>query len=85
MADQERALWLADALEAWTLGKPTHHREAAAKLRRLHAVESKYNELLFAVVSKRVGETRHDTALRYIKQAEDNITYGPAKAEGEPK
>jgi hypothetical protein len=23
------------------------------------------------------------TALRYIKQAEDNITYGPSKAEGE--
>jgi hypothetical protein len=57
--------------------------DADDELRRLHAVESKYNELLFAVGSKRVGETRHDTALRYIKQAEDNITYGPAKAEGE--
>jgi hypothetical protein len=34
---ESTALRLADALEAWTLGKPTHHREAAAELRRLHA------------------------------------------------
>jgi hypothetical protein len=33
---ESTALRLADALEAWTLGKPTHHREAAAELRRLH-------------------------------------------------
>lgn len=39
MADQERALRLADELEAWTLGKPTHHRDAAAELRRLHGLD----------------------------------------------
>jgi hypothetical protein len=48
MTDQERALRLADELEAWTLGKPTHHREAAAELRRLHAE----NERLRAAVGK---------------------------------
>jgi hypothetical protein len=87
MTEKSEALRLADALEAYWGADLGHDRErqAAAELRRLHAVESKYNELLFAVGSKRVGETRHDTALRYIKQAEDNITYGPAKAEGEPK
>jgi hypothetical protein len=37
MSEQPEALRLADALEVWTLGKPTHHREAAAELRRLHA------------------------------------------------
>jgi len=36
MSEQPEALWLANDLEAWTLGKPTHHREAAAELRRLH-------------------------------------------------
>jgi hypothetical protein len=36
MSEQPEALRLADALEAWALGKPTHHREAAAELRRLH-------------------------------------------------
>lgn len=87
MTTQPEALRLADALEAFWGADIGHDRErqAAAELRRLHAVESRYNELLFAVGSKRVGETRHDTALRYIKQAEDNITYGPAKAEGESK
>jgi hypothetical protein len=36
---ESTALRLADALEAWTLGKPTHHREAAAELRRLHGLD----------------------------------------------
>lgn len=30
----------------------------------------KYNELLMAVASRHSNETRHDTALRYIKSAE---------------
>jgi len=38
MSEQPEALRLADALEAWTLGKPTYHCKAAAELRRLHAV-----------------------------------------------
>ena len=29
-----------------------------------------YNELLYAVAKKFPGETRHETALRYIRQAE---------------
>jgi hypothetical protein len=32
--------------------------------------DEKYNELLFAVGNKYPGETRHETALRYIRQAE---------------
>ena len=30
----------------------------------------KYNELLYAVARKYTGETRHETALRYIREAE---------------
>jgi hypothetical protein len=80
----EKTDWVHETAQPLELGR---HRADVLKQRieRLHAVESKYNELLFAVGSKRVGETRHDTALRYIKQAEDNITYGPAKATEEPK
>ncbi len=37
MSTQPKALRLANALEAWTLGKPTYHRKAAVELRRLHA------------------------------------------------
>lgn len=33
-------------------------------------VKEKYNELLMAVQSKFPGETRHETALRYIRNAE---------------
>jgi hypothetical protein len=33
-------------------------------------VQSLYNELLLAVSNKYPGETRHQTALRYIQQAE---------------
>jgi hypothetical protein len=38
-----------------------------------------YNELLFAVGSKYPDETRHQTALRYIKRAEMRSA-SPAKA-----
>ena len=33
--------------------------------------ENKYNELIMAVETKCPGETRHQTALRYIRQAEN--------------
>lgn len=33
-------------------------------------VQGKYHELIMAVARKFVGETRHETALRYIKEAE---------------
>jgi len=33
-------------------------------------VEEKYNELIMAVAKKFTNETRHQTALRYIKEAE---------------
>ena len=33
-------------------------------------LEKKYYELIYAVASKHLGETRHDTALRYIQTAE---------------
>ena len=33
-------------------------------------VSVKYQELLYAVETKHPGETRHETALRYIRQAE---------------
>ncbi|HAR37923.1 MAG TPA: hypothetical protein DCS09_04735 [Porphyromonadaceae bacterium] len=44
-------------------------------------LQRKYNELVMAVSRKFPGETRHQTALRYIRQAEDNPTFGPCQAE----
>lgn len=40
-------------------------------------LREKYNELLFSVESKFPNETRHQTALRYIQQAERRCN-GPA-------
>jgi len=37
---------------------------------RIAELERKYHELLFSVGNKYPHETRHETALRYIKQAE---------------
>jgi hypothetical protein len=37
---------------------------------RVRELESKYNELIMAVACKFPDETRHDTALRYIRNAE---------------
>lgn len=34
-------------------------------------IREKYFELIYAVGRKYEGETRHETALRYIQQAED--------------
>ena len=42
----------------------------------------KYQELILSVGNKTAGETRHETALRYILQAEAHIG-GPCKAEEE--
>lgn len=47
--------------------------------RKSNELRKKYNELLFAVSRKFPGETRHQTALRYIMEAESKSS-GPAKA-----
>lgn len=68
MNKQPTALRLADALDS-PPGAPLF-MEAAAELRRLHEIEKQYHELLYAVGNKYEGESRHQTALRYIQQAE---------------
>ena len=40
------------------------------RLKQLHEIDRKYDELIMAVQSKFPGETRHETALRYIKDRE---------------
>lgn len=46
--------------------------------KKYSAVSSAYNELIMAVGRKFPGEIRHDTALRYIKRAEELSDAGPA-------
>lgn len=47
-------------------------------------MEEKYNELIMAVGNKYPGETRHQTALRYIENTENsNHTATAIRQEGE--
>lgn len=43
-------------------------------------VVQKYAELLYAVCRKFPGETRHETAIRYIQEAEQRATNPSIKA-----
>ena len=45
-------------------------KEVADLRAKLDEVERKYHELIMAVGTKWPGESRHETALRYIKSAE---------------
>jgi hypothetical protein len=44
-------------------------------------IEAKYYELLYAVETKIPNESRHQTALRYIKERENKPSYSRAKKE----
>lgn len=52
------------------------HRQTAEALRELEETKQKYYELLYQVASKLPDETRHETAKRYIRQAENRCN-GP--------
>lgn len=49
----------------------------------IQSLKSKYHELLYQVAKKFPDESRHETALRYIRQAE-NHDNGPEKVD-QPK
>lgn len=53
------------------LREPINYIEEIVKeYNRLKEIERKYNELIYNVCNKFPNETRHETALRYIKNAE---------------
>jgi hypothetical protein len=57
--------------ETWYFPKPIPEVEWESFIQELlDSQRAKYQELIMAVESKHEGETRHETALRYIKQAE---------------
>lgn len=53
-------------------------RQAADLLAAEGTTSKRYSELLFEVQRKFDHETRHETALRYIREAEANAVLGPA-------
>lgn len=48
--------------------------------RGLDRLRAKYDELIYAVASKHEGETRHETALRYIREREASTGEGNVAA-----
>ena len=54
-----------------------------AKTQKELILQMKYDELIFAVGSKFPGETRHETALKYIKAAETHCAGKIAQDKGE--
>ena len=50
------------------------------KREQIAALEAKYTELLYAVAQKFVGESRHETALRYIREREIAATQSSPNA-----
>lgn len=52
--------------------------EKQVEIDAMRPVVDKYNALLYAVATKFSGETRHETALRYITNAERSKD-GPAQ------
>lgn len=57
-------------------------RQAIAETREENKqVLEKYNELIMAVAQKWPNETRHETALRYIREREERFSTDATKAE----
>ena len=56
-------------------------RELKEARAQLAGFKNSYYELIFAVGNKYEGETRHQTALRYIKQAQSSTTLGQCMQE----
>jgi len=56
-------------LENW----PVKSTDSAGYVALLEDTQKKYNELIMAVESKFPGESRHDTALRYIQDRENGV------------
>ena len=67
--EQRQCQWC--AYKADVLASLPASAQAAAKvLAAARETQEKYNELLYGVSIKHPNETRHETALRYIRQAE---------------
>jgi hypothetical protein len=76
-----------EALETFAKLVAAKEREACATLyttppAQPAPVQKLYNELLFAVARVHPNETRHQTALRYILQAESGGAYQCTAAHG---
>lgn len=54
------------------------------QLGQVRKLQQEYEELIYAVVKKFPGETRHQTALRYIKEREQTANESLLAKENKP-
>jgi|JI10StandDraft_1071094.scaffolds.fasta_scaffold101188_8 hypothetical protein len=54
----------------YTTAGAGYEKKKYVRADKTEATEARYNELLLAVSNKYPGETRHETALRYIRERE---------------
>lgn len=74
-AETARLNWQQEAANA--------QRELAQSQARVKELDTLYHELIMAVGQKFMGESRHETALRYIKEAEEP-PFETASTESQP-
>ena len=75
-------------LEQVIASLPASAQATAKVLAAAKETQEKYNELLYGVSIKHPNETRHETALRYIRQAEypqNTVAYEAIREEKETK
>jgi len=56
-----------------------YYKELLSRLADYEKVRQQYQELIYAVGNKYQNETRHETALRYIRKAEEISDVGACK------
>jgi hypothetical protein len=87
MSDLKTSLSIKEAISAiksnWPPENYTMLREALTMAVAALETLPKYEELLYGVSMKHPNETRHETALRYIRGAE-SLCNGPAQVGDKP-
>ena len=73
---READLWHRNANE-WAIARSKAEAELVTYKAEAERLKAQYHELVMAVGRKTAGESRHQTALRYIREAETQ-TSGPA-------
>jgi len=70
-------------LELYMISKNREIGDLQSEIEALRKQVEGYNELIYAVSRKHADETRHQTALRCIQQAENNVSFQHRKAQNE--
>jgi len=79
LAEAIRQALVAGDFQRNVLIEDSTHKQSVLYLpyREVSRLKPLYDELIYAVASKHEGETRHETALRYIRERETPVSGKP--------